>query len=273
MTKIAKSSVKRARKVNVASVASDFTLVDYNAPEAKPARAEALQIEFHASMPVTDDKALTLVESLDYDAPEDDIDVLSQYQQALAQCFVKRVIFETNKHADNCVKVITKHAKRVVQSSHVLNVFLDSQVVPDFINRSIRANYCFNEKTCDRMIDTAELIAMNFLQDATESTSKYHYIASIFRSIARFEAANVAFTRVHAQACLSNEKCFSAETNNLISWNWKYYAKSTTGVQDSMTLNALVEMHAINERTVNGTEIYTINRESYAGEKLLSILC
>ena len=256
----AKKASKRARKVNVAPVESS-------------AVAPALQITFHASIPEIQETGLTVVESLDYDSQDsDNVDVLAQYQIAIAQCFVERIKYEVRKDALHCSDKIKSHAKKVVQNQHVLNVFFDSLVVPDFINRSERANYCFNEKTCERMIDASELIALKFLPSATSATSKLHYVASVFRSIARFEKAGVAFTTEHAFAACSNERVFSNEINELMSYNWKSYGSTTQQAQHSMTLNALVELHAINERFVNGKARYTVNPESFAGQRLSAIL-
>lgn len=231
-----------------------------------------LALPFYASVPDVQDNALTVVETLDYDDTSDARDVLTLYRETLAHSFIERIQFEESKQAFHCADTVKAHAKRVVNKEHVSRAFFESRVVPDFINRSQRDNYRLNEKTCDRMIDAGELLSFGFLPDAQSSSAKYHYIAAIFRSIARFEAANVTFETKHAFAACSNERVFSEQINALMSYNWKKYGSGTQNPQSSMTLNALVELHAIVERKIDGKTTYKVNRESYAGERLAQIL-
>lgn len=277
MTKIVKS--KRTRKVAVATSTS------------VPAM---LAIEFHAAMPEIDVDAMraivnaetsssvtdahveactamtvnadyTRVEELDVDADDNvsDDDIFAMYREALAQQFSHRVAFETNKDAHSCA---AKYRKYASDFSHerIARVLYDARVVPDFVNRSERSGYRFNEKTTMRIRDVARFLA--------KVDSLTNYTRAIFMSALAFNKAGIEFNSSHAFACCSASDTRFKNVEHLMTHTREVYGETTQQAQHSMSLNALVEMHALIETRSGKRHAYVVNTANSVAQALIAEL-
>lgn len=276
MTKTIKSSGKRARKIAVASSAS------------VPAM---LAIEFHAAMPEIDVDAMraivsaehashdelasvpactsiavsvdyTRVEELDVDADDNatDDDIFALYREALAQQMSHRVAYETNKDAHSCAAKYRKYATDFAHE-RIARVLYDARVVPDFVNRSERSGYRFNEKTTMRIRDIARFIA--------KADSLTNYTRAIFASVHAFNKAGIEFNSSHAFACCSASDTRFKNVEHLMTHTREVYGETTQQAQHSMSLNALVEMHALIETRSGKRHAYVVNPKSYVAQELV----
>ena len=242
MAKVTKT--RRARKVkDVANVNA--------APEVK-------QISFHAAI---EQDACNSVEILEIDASEEtnEQDIRALYRHALAINLRERVDYELSKQAQSCADKYVNYAKDIL-NERVSNVFFDARVVPDFCNKSERAGYRFNEKTTMRMRDIARFLC--------KVASLTNYTDAIFRSALAFDNAGIEFSSHHAFACCSaNDKRFT-NVEHLMTHVSQIYGETTQQAQHSMSLNALIEMHALTESRTGKTSTYKVNRESFLAQAL-----
>lgn len=240
---------KRARKVKVTTPAS--------------VTPEMLQITFNASVDASN--ASTQIESLEVVNEEHASahDVLEMYRVALAQNFLERIAFEESKSAFSCADKHRNYAKDVLHA-RVAQVFFDARVVPDFVNRSERSGYRFNEKTTMRMRDVARFLC--------KVDSLTNYTDAIFRSVHAFNNAGIEFTSSHAFACCSASDRRHANVAHLMTHTREIYGETTQQAQHSMSLNALVEMHALIETRSGKRNAYRVNPDSHVAQSLIAEL-